>query len=55
MRTVKIDNLIDAKRVAEILNWPLQKVYRMARENRIPSIKVGNNFVFEADKIVKST
>ena len=49
----KIEDLIDAKRVGEILDWDIQKVYRMAREARIPSRKVGNGFVFVASEIAE--
>jgi len=49
-----LDDIIDAKAAAKILGWSLQRVWRMAREGRIPVAKrLGHIFLFSAQDIEK--
>ena len=44
-------NLISAKDVQELLQVDRSTVYRMAEDGRLPAIKVGRQWRFEAEAI----
>ena len=45
MRLLKVDD------VAEILGMHPQTVYRMARQGKIPSVKIGRSLRFDSEEI----
>lgn len=47
-----LERLIDAGEAAQILGWDMQKLYRMAREGRVPvARKVGHVYLFFRESI----
>ncbi|GAA2577891.1 helix-turn-helix domain-containing protein [Microbacterium binotii] len=44
MTAATLEQAVDARTIAEVLNASLEKVYRMTRAKEIPSFKVGREY-----------
>ena len=47
------DPLLDAQAVAEILGLPVDHVYKLAREGRVPHLRFGRTLRFRAEAITR--
>lgn len=48
-----MDNLVDAKKLAEVLDLPLQSIWKLARQKQIPTIRIGPKLLrFNVDEVV---
>jgi excisionase family DNA binding protein len=50
-RIEAIDHQMKAPEVARLLDLPLQRVYRLARENEIPSYRFGTSVLFDPQSV----
>jgi len=48
-----VDNLVDAKKLAEVLDLPLQSIWKLARQKQIKTIRIGPKLLrFNVDEVV---
>ena len=46
-----IDHPLKAPEVAGLLNFPLQRIYKMARDHQIPSYRFGTSVCFDPQAV----
>lgn len=46
------DRLVDAKELGELLDLPLQSVWKLARENRVPHYRIGQLLKFDTEEVL---
>ena len=50
-RIEAIDHPLKAKELARLLDLPIQRLYRLAREHEIPSFRFGTSVVFDSEAV----
>lgn len=48
-----MDRLIDAARLAQILDVPVSTIWTAAREGHLPCFKLGNKYRFDEEAVLK--
>jgi excisionase family DNA binding protein len=50
-RIEAIDHSLKAPDLAGLLNFPLQRIYKMARDHEIPSFRFGTSVLFDSQAV----
>jgi excisionase family DNA binding protein len=48
-----MDRLIDAARLSQILDVPVTRIWKAAREGHLPCFKIGNKYRFDEEAVLK--